>query len=174
MSIDPHIGEAVDKAYSLLNGRKKGNMKEDLEEALMILLDVEGSPISLDSSLLHRIYWGLLLVEKGLSCQSGLDKMKKIEHVEQAQRYSERIILQSSDTSLRAQLSLEQQILKGRKATLISGSGTNGDVLARLRSEAVDGMDKAMEELRVVDPASFNKVCGAAFKWRTTFEQTSS
>ena len=177
MSIDPRTGEEIDRAYALLNRRKKDSMKEDLEVALSILSDAEVRSIGLDSSLLQRIYWGLLLVEKDLSCQRGLDKTKKIEHVEKAQGYGievERIVLGSSNTSLRAQLSLEQQILKGRKATLSSDRVANSDALIREKSDAIDGIDKAMEDLRVVDPVSFKKASGAALKWRETFERTSS
>lgn len=127
--------------------------------------------IHLDSSLRRRMYWGLMTVEKELSCYEGFQRAEKTEHINQAQKYGVEVekTVKSSDASLRAQVSLELHIIKGRKASLDFEVNKDVNELQRLKSEAKDGIEVSLGKLQEVDPKSYGKVCKAAMKWHEKF-----
>ena len=160
----------LDKAYALFQSPRKS--RENLEAALQILSKAEDQWVDLDSSTRQRMYWGLMTVEKELSCYGAFETAEKIEHINKAQEYGievKEIALQSSDASLDAQVSLEQHIIKGRKALL--GFKVNKDVdrMKRLKSEAKAGIDASLGKLQEVDPKSYDMVIKAANEWRQKF-----
>lgn len=169
---DTSSERVVDDAYFYLNRRNKSSMKEDFEAALEHFSQAEVGSTELDSSLRLRIYWGLMAVEKEMSCFRGFEKAEKIEHINKAQRYhieAEKIVSRSSDASLSAQVSLEQRIIEGIKALLNSDIGRDVDKLKKLKLEAINGIDASLKTLREVDMESYNKVSKAAIEWRKKF-----
>ena len=126
----------LDKAWDLLRDPDKSGA--NLKSAREKFLKVEAKKIYLDSSLLRRKYWGLMTVEKELSCYGKLETTAKIEHINNAQRYcvkAEKIVLQSCDASLCAQISLERHIIEGRKALLYFKVDKDMDKKNKLASE---------------------------------------
>ena len=172
MLTDNLSDKTVDSAYFYLNRRNKDSMKEDFERALRLFLQAEGGPTDLDSSLRLRIHWGLMSVEKELSCFRGFEKAKKIEHIEEARRYSieaEKMVSRSSDASLSAQVSLEQHIIEGLRALLDSETEKDVDKLKRSKLNAVNGIDASLRKLQEVDMESYNKVSELAMEQRKKF-----
>ena len=164
------MNNQVDKAYSLSETLPRNIT--NLEAALQILSELEVESIHLKSSLRRSIYWGRMTVEKELSCYKGLETPKKMEHINKAQKYCievEKIVSQSSDASLDAQVSLERHIIEGRKAQLDFKVTKDVDKLNRSKSEARDGIGTSLEKLRKLDPKSYNRVSKAAMRWRRNF-----
>lgn len=158
----------VDAAYALLKCRDITN----LEAALQILLKQETKSIHLRSSLRRHIYWGLMTVEKELSCYKGFETAEKMEHINKAQRYwieVENIVSQSSDASLGAQVSLEGYIIEGKKALLDFKARKDVDKWKSSKSEAKDGIDTSLKKLYEVDRKSYDEVFKAAMEWRKKF-----
>ncbi len=156
---------------SELNRRNKNTMKEDFEAALHLFLQVEDGSTDLDSPLRRRIYWGLMAVNEELSCLRGLGNVKKMEHINEAQRYSieAKKTISPSDASLRAQVSLEQHIIEGIKASLSYGTESDMDKVKELKWKAINGLDASLEKLREVDKESHDQVYERAMRWRKTF-----
>ena len=166
---DLPAGRESDNVYDLLNNRSQETMRKDLETALIILVQAESKTADLDASLIERIYWGLMTVEKRLSCDRNLDMNKRVERIEKAQVYIakvETIVLRTSNNSLRAQASLEQNILKGREARLKTNMGIDVDESKRVMADALQGMDNELEKLKKIDRLSFDEVYPAAATWR--------
>lgn len=118
------------------------------------------------------MYWGLMTVEKELSCYGGFETAEKMEHINKAQKYGievKNIVLQSSDASLDAQVSLEQHIIKGKKALLDFEVKKDVDKLKRLKSEAKAGIDASLGKLREVDRKSYDTVVKAVMEWCMKF-----
>ena len=149
----------LDKAYELFQRPRKSTT--NLEAALQVLLKAEDEMTHLDSSLRRRLYWGLMTVEKELSCSPRYDLAEKRRHINQAQKYIievEKLVRQFSDASLNAHASLERHIILGKKALL--------DPDVKLKSEAKAGIDASLGKLKEVDPKSYEKVVGAAMEWQ--------
>jgi len=164
----------VDNAYSLLHRRDKKDMKKDLETARQALLKALDGSKMLDSALLELIYWGLMVAEKELSCYKDFEVQEKIRHVEMAQRYGSevaKLVSQSFDAGLRVQVTLEQYILMGRKAILQFRQGGDMDKARRLKLDAVNGIESALEELQVLDHARFEENVEAALDWQDKFNK---
>lgn len=161
----------VDDAYFHLNRRNKDSMKEDFEAALQLFLQAEVGSTDLGSSLRLRIHWGLMAVEKELSCCRSFDKAKKIEHIKEAYRYSKEAekMVSRSDASLRAQVLLEQHIIEGLKALLYAEIGTDLDTLKKSKMNAMKGIDASLKELREVDMESYKEVSELAMEQRKKF-----
>ena len=160
----------LDKAY--IKFQRQSRSRANLDAALQILLKAEDELIHLDSSLRLRMYWGLMTVEKELSCYGKFEMAEKREHINKAQKYVievEKIALQSSDASLDAQVSLERHIIEGRKAMLDFEGGKNVDKLKRLKSEAKGGIEASLRKLQEVDPKSYDEVVKAAMEWHEKF-----
>ena len=160
----------VDRANALLESQPRS--RKNLEAALQILSKREVESKNLQPSLRQLIYWGLMAVEKELSCYKGFETADKIEHINKAQRYCievEKNVSQSSDASLGAQASLERYILKGRKAELDFRVTKDVDKLKRSQSEAVSGIDASLRKLQEVDPKSYDEFFKAAMVWRERF-----
>ena len=155
----------VGEAYALLKSQRHNIT--NLEAALQILLKQEVKSKHLKSSLRRRVYWGLMAVEKELSCYKGFDTAEKMEHINEAQRYGievENIVSQSSDASLGAQLSLEQYIIYGKKALLEFKVTKDVDKLKSSKAEARSGIDTSLEKLYEVDRKSCDEVFKAAME----------
>ena len=132
--------KVVDGAYFYLNRRNKDSMRRDFEEALQLLKQAEVGSKDLDPSLRLRIHWGLMAVEKELSCCRRFEKAEKIEHINKAQTYgleAEKTLSHSSDASLHAQISLEQHIIEGLKALLYYEIERDEDKLKRSKTKAM-------------------------------------
>lgn len=159
----------LDTAYALFQSSSK--RKANLEAAQRILLEAELELIHLDSSLRRRMYWGLMTVEKELSCYEGFETAEKTEHINQAHKYIVEVekSVPSSDASLRAQVSLELHIIIGRKASLDFEVNKDVNELKRLKSEAKGGIEASLGKLREVDPKSYGKVRKAAMEWHESF-----
>lgn len=160
----------LDNAYALF--QSPGKSRKNLEAALQILSKAEDELIYLDSSTRQRMYWGLMTVEKELSCDGGFGTAEKMEHINKAQKYwieVKKIVLQSSDASLDAQVSLEQHIIEGKKALLDFKVKKDVDKLKRLKLEAKAGIDASLGKLQEVDPKSHDMVIKAAMEWRQKF-----
>lgn len=117
-----------------------------------------------------------MAVEKTLSCYNHFDPTEKIEHIRKAQKYNTRvgnIVSRTSHASLRAQVSLEQQILEGRRAKLEFDRGRDVGKVTTRTLEAMKGIDTALLELQAVDPVTFKNVVKAALAWRDKFFITS-
>lgn len=165
-------GEVVDNAYFYLNRRNTDSMKDDFEEALRLFSQAEVGSTDLGSSLRLRIHWGLMAVEKELSCFRGFDKPKKLEHINKAQRHgieAEKTVSRSSDASLSAQLSLEQYIIEGLKALLYSEIERDVDKSKKSKLKAMNGIDASLKKLREVDMESYNEVSKVAMEQRKKF-----
>lgn len=167
---DKRVENDVDNAYALFENQSR--TRADLEAALRIL-SMPGVELKyLESSLRRRIYWGLMTVEKELSCFEGLDTVKKMGHINKARRYCtevEEIVSQFCDASLAAQVSLERHIIEGKKALLDFKLIGDVDKLKRSKSEAKNGIDASLGKLREVDPRSYDEVSEAAKVWRKKF-----
>ena len=164
------MNDDVDKAYELLESQPRSIT--NLEAALRILLKREVESKDLQSSLRRLIYWGLMAVEKEMGCYKGLETAEMMEHVNKAQGYCievEKILLQSSDASFDAQVSLERYIIKGRKAVLDSRVTEDVDKLKRSKSEAKSGIDASLGKLQEVDPKSYDEFFKTAMWWRENF-----
>lgn len=164
------MNNEVDKAYDLLESSPRNIT--NLEAALQILSTLEVESMYLKPSLRRRIYWGLMAVEKELSCYKGIETTAKMEHIKEAQRYwieVEIIVSQSSDASLSAQVSLERHMIEGRKAMLDFKVTNDVDKLTRSKLEARVGIDTSLEKLRKVDPKSYGEVFKGAMVWRENF-----
>jgi hypothetical protein len=162
----------VDEAYSYLNRRNKESMKADFEEARQRFLQAEVGSRDLGPSLRLRIHWGLMAAEKELSQCRGFEKVKKIEHINEAQRYgieADKLVSRFSDASLRAQLSLEQHIIEGLKALLHFEIERDVENLKKSKWKAVNGIDASLEKLREVDVESHNEVFKLAMEQRKKF-----
>ena len=167
---DKRVENDVDNAYALFKNPRR--TRADLEAALRNLSMPDVELKYLESSLRRRIYWGLMTGEKELSCYKGLDTVKKMGHINKAQRYCtevEEIVSQSGDASLDAQVSLERHIIEGKKALLDFKQTGDVDKLKRSKSKAKDGIDASLGKLQVVDPRSYDEVSEAAKVWRKKF-----
>lgn len=172
MLIDTVSDEVVDNAYFYLNRRNPDSMKEDFKEALRLFSQAEVGSKDLGSSLRLSIYWGLMAVEKELSCCKGFEKTKKLEHIKEAQRYgieAEKMLPRSSDASLCAQLSLEQHIIEGLKALLDFEIEKDVGKLKRSKMKAVKGIDASFKTLQEVDMRSYDEVSKVAMEQRKKF-----
>ena len=160
----------MDKAWAYLT--KPNRSKEDLEAALRILSNPEIELNNLDSSLRQRIYWGLMAVEKELSCYIRFPTSEKMTHISKARTYwieVERIVSQSPNPSLEAQVTLERHIIQGRKAQLDFKMTKDVHKWKKLKSEAIAGIDASLGRLHEVDRKSYDKVSEAAKEWRIKF-----
>ena len=159
----------LNKAYTLFQRSIKS--RAILEDVLRIFLRAELESRGLDSSLRRSMYWGLMTVEKELSC-CRCEMAEKMAHIDKAQEYSievAKIVSQSSDASLDAQLSLEQHIIKGKKALLDFRMKKDVNQLKISKSEAKGGIEASLGKLREVDPKSYNNVVDAAMEWHEKF-----
>lgn len=150
----------------------KGNRKADLKDILKSFLGAQAELTRLevfDSSLHLSIQWGLMVTEKELSCYRGFDPAIRMKHIQEAERYCDKvsaIISQSSDATDTVHLRLEYYIIKGMKARLKFRQGADKDQTDREKTDAVDAINKALSELEVVDEVRFRKVYENIRGWR--------
>lgn len=169
----------MDHAYILLERRDENSMKEDLESARQSLLQVRADmsqPAILDSSLLLRVNWGLMIAGKELSCCTDLGGQEKIMHIKEAERYSVEVadaVSRSSNVGARVQVTLEQYIFRGMRALLEFQEGANMDNVGGLKKDAVKGINGALKELKKIDPVKFNENAELASYWREHFIKAS-
>ena len=141
-------------------------MKTDLESARQILLQLEDQPANLESSLLRRVYWGLMIAEKELSCHTPADVHGKIAHIEAAEGWSDKIASQQLKYSERLSIELEQHIIRGRRAVLELRHRPGLEEIILLKNDAIAGIECKLEELEKVDLDRYHKHERLAREWR--------
>ena len=119
-----------------------------------------------------------------MSGYSGLDLAARLEHIKEAEDYSELVAKALSgpdepqDSGRLIQLRLEKSILKGERAMLESkrvGANAAGvDRIRTMKQEAVTGIDTALRDLEFVDWIRYQNNFERAQKWRQRFKETSS
>ena len=112
-------------------------------------------------------------VEMDLSCFGGHEVLpQKIQHVKNAEEYCvevTRAVLRSRDASAQVHVTLEQYILKGRRALLEFRQGADMDGIGRLMKDVIKGMDGALKELENINQVRFNENVKCALHWRDRF-----
>ncbi|KAK4694509.1 hypothetical protein P7C71_g3093, partial [Lecanoromycetidae sp. Uapishka_2] len=160
----------VDEAYILLNQHNSETMEVDLKAAGKILAQVREKREVLDTNLFRRIYFGLMIVEKELSCFKGSDLVQRIGHVSQAESYNFELSKQATFTvGDRHQLRLEEQILMGIKARLQRKH--EGDDSRAQEKEAIRGIDIAMKELETGNNEMYRDYVKYMAFWRHKFSE---
>ena len=165
-----HVNNDLDKAYAFLNAPRRNIT--DLEAALQTFSISEVDPRYQQPSLRREIYWGLMAVEKELSGYDGYETPEKLEHIKKAQRHCievGKIVSQSSDASLHAQVLLEQHFIEGRKAILDFKVTKDKDKLKRSMLEAKSGIDISLGKLHEIDRKSYDENFKPAMWWREKF-----
>lgn len=149
-------------------------MKKDLDEARGLLMQALGQSAIPDSHFLHRVYWGLMTVEKELSCYTSFDVEVKISYINEAERWRLKLASQPLDTGPRIHMELERYIIQGRKASLELRREPSSVEASRSKSDAIEGIDRTLEELKEKDPTRYDKNEKLARKWQARFVGTSS
>ena len=151
-------------------------VKKDLEEGREILIQALRQSPSLEPSLLHRVYWGLMIAEQQLSGYKFPHLEDNILHINEAERWrlklvSERLRL---DIGQQILLNLEQYIIQGRKASLELKREPGLVEASRSKNDAIKGIDSMLEEMKEKDPTKYHENKGNALGWRTRFVSASS
>ena len=144
-------------------------MKKDLDKARELLMQVLGQSATLDSRFLHRVYWGLMEAEKELSGHTPFNVEDKISHINKAERWASELASKRLDTGPRLHVKLEQYIIQGRKASLELRREQGSVEASRSKSDAIEGIDRTLEELKEKDPTWYDKNKKYARCWRARF-----
>lgn len=112
-------------------------------------------------------------VEMDLSCFGGNEVLpQKIQHVKDADEYCVEVaqaVLRSGDTSAKVHVTLEQYIIKGRRALLEFRQGADMDDTRKSMKDIIKGTDEALKELESTDQVKFNENVKCALHWRDRF-----
>lgn len=162
----------MDSAYTKFDHRIKGSRLADLEDARKLFLDVEAelSQLEVFDSFLHRtIQWGLMVVEKELSCWRHFDLPTRMGHINEAEAYCAKImrtVSQCEDARDPVQVKIEYYILKGLKARLKFEQGADKDQFDIVKRDVVVGFDTALKQLKTMDEVRFKAVFKNNIEWR--------
>ena len=163
-------GDKIDRAEALINKRDQKTMRNDLDEARKILTQVLDLPETLSSDSLRRVYWGLMVAEKELSCDRSFNHEDNNEaktlHIEKAEEWNSKLLSQNLDTSLRIRVHLERYIIQGRKASLALKREPESLEASRSRDDAIKGIDRKLKELKEKDLNKYKEVQKYARQWQ--------
>ena len=149
-------------------------MRKDLYEARKILTQVLDLPENLSSDSLRRVYWGLMIAGKELSCDRSLNDEEAMLHIEKAEEWNSKLLSLNLDTSRRIHANLEKHIIQGRKASLELKREPGSLEASRPKDAAIEGIDKCLEELKAKDLDKYNEVERHARQWRARILETLS
>ena len=147
-------------------------MKKDLEEAQELLMQVRNLQETLSSDFLRRVYWGLMVAEKELSCHRSLIDEDKILHITKAEEWNSRLLSQDLDSGPR--IHVERYIIQGRKASLNLRMNLAPVKARNSQIDAIEGIDRMLEELNERDPNKYMEIEKHARQWRASILRTSS
>lgn len=166
------VGDKIDRAEALIKKRGQETMRNDLEEARKILTQVQDLPETLSSDFLRRVYWGLMIAEKELSCHGSFVDEEKISHITKAEEWNSRLLSQDLDTGPRTHV--ERYIIQGRKASLKIRISLSPVEARKSKVDAIEGIDRMLEELKEKDPNKYTEIEKHARQWRASIIRTSS
>ena len=164
----------MDHAMSLIKKRNKPTMRSDLEKARELLIQAHGRATVHDSTLLTGVYWGLMIVEKELSCYTHSSVEEKIVHIKNAEGWSDKIAAQQLDAGRHTHIELEKYIIRGRKASLELSKQPDSEEARNSKKAAIEGIERKLGELEVKDLPRFNKHEELARQWRDCIIQGAS
>ncbi|KAL6715212.1 hypothetical protein ACLMJK_007476 [Lecanora helva] len=174
----PSKDKIIDAAITTLtriHQRDEGlAIKEDLDAAQRNFIEALSHSSNQGVSTRHRLFWGLMIVRRRLSCYKEFNFSQRIEHIEMAESFSNdlrKTLIEPGNPSLNAQVTLEQTINWGIKTILKAKQKGRADEVKRANADAARGIDTSLEELKKADPASFSHHSEAAFSWRTKFSK---
>ena len=165
-------GDKIDRAEALIKKRVKESMKKDLEGARKLLKQVLHQSETLSSHSLYRVYWGLMIAEKELSCYTSFNDEDKMSHIDKARKWNSKLVAQNLDTGPRIHVDLERYIIQGRKALLELEVKPDFVEASRSKDDAIKGIDRMLEELKGKDHIKYDEVVKNAQKWRRRFSRT--
>ena len=176
---DPALGE---RANALIRNqtRNKAAHLEGVAEARQILLQRlatfknDGPSVIIHLRTLHD----LAVVERKLSLTKGLDFGKRMEHLDQAERYIDEAVglePRSGLVGAREQMTLERYIVRGLRAKLEFGEHLRPvrsfEATRWLLGEASAGIRKALEDLEKVDVMRYEQNTDFGLEWITYFRK---
>ena len=141
-------------------------MRNDLDEAQKILTQVQDLPETLSSDSLRRVYWWFMVAEKELSCHGSLSGKDKMLHIKKAEEWNSKLLSLNPGTRDRIHANLEKYIIQGRKASLELKQDPESLEASRSKDEALDGIDRTLEELKEKDLNKYKEVEKNARQWR--------
>ena len=149
-------------------------MIKDLDEARRLLKQVLDQSETLSSHSLHRVYWGLMIAEKELSCHRSFNDEDKISHIDKAKEWNSKLPSQNLETGPSIHVDLELYIIQGRKASLELRRNSASVEAKKSKVDAIKGIDRTLEELKEKDPNKYYKVVKHVQQWRARIIRTSS
>ena len=165
-------GDKIDRAEALIEKRVKVSMKKDLEQAQELLMQVRNLQEILSSDFLRRVYWGLMIAEKELSCHGSFVDEEKISHITKAEEWNSTLLSQDLDTGPR--IHVERYIIQGRKASLKIRMNLAPVEARKSKVDAIEGIDRMLEELKEKDPNKYTEIEKHARQWQASIIRTSS
>ena len=122
-----------------------------------------------DPKLKLMVSFCLMTVETDITYDKRLNIKYRIEHHRRAEKYSvdaHAAALKSRQSSSVAQVKLEQAFLKGRKAELESKRYGVFQNIRKLKSEALEDMRVAAQELETADAVKYKKYEAPILSWQ--------
>ena len=157
--------------------RNKETYLEGVAKARQALLQEMTTP-SRDGlpSIRHlRILHYLAVAERKLSLNQGLDAVKKMKHLDQAEAYMDEAVgldMLSGLVGAREQITLEQHIVRGLRVKLeFRMHVRNAENTRMLLKDAISGMNQALKDLKKVDIVKFEKNEEFAVEWICYFRR---
>ena len=161
------VRDKVDHAEALLVIRDKNDMQKHLDEALGLLMQARESPSIRDSRLLYRVFWGLMIAEKELSCKTSFSVEEKLLHIKNADLWGSELSGKSMGPGPRIHVELERCIIRGREAVLELRQAPDSKAWRETKDDAVKDIDRILEELKREDPPRYEKNEKLARIWKT-------
>ena len=163
--LNGRAGEKIDRAEALIQKQDQRTMKKDLEEAKKLLEKALKQSGALNSDSLIRVYWGLMIVEKKLSCDRSITEVK-LSHIKEAEIWKSKILSQNLDTDTQNAVTLEEHIIRGRKARLELKLRPESVEARRAKDDAIREIDGILEELKEKNLNKYNDTVKYVQQWR--------
>ena len=165
-------------AFALLREqtRNKAAHLEGVAKARQILLQMTAtsSQDRLPSIRHLRILHHLVVAERKMSLKQGLDTGEMKEHLDRAEAYMDKAVeldMWSGLVGAQEQMTFERHIVRGLKAKLdFRMHVRNEESTRRLLSDAIAGIEQALEDLEKVDVVKFEKNTKFARGWIHYFQ----
>ena len=164
------VGDKVVRAEALIFKERDKNgkiMQKDLNEAQELLMQALDQSTLLDPRLVHRVYFGLMIVEKEISCRTSFGVEEKISHIKKAKDWGSKLLVEDLETGRRIHVKLELYIIQGRQAVLELRQEPESEAAHRSKKDAIEGIDRMLDELKQKDRTRYEENEKLARKWRT-------
>lgn len=111
-----------------------------------------------------------MIAEKEYSCKTSFGDEEKISRIKKAGEWGSKLIhLQSLPPGRRIHVRLELYILQGRQAVLELRLKPGSIEARKSKDDAIEGIDKSLDELKKEDPMRYDENEALARVWRACF-----